>query len=43
MSPNKKNTWKKTSISFVNDKRQYTNNWLNNSLETVITILQEAA
>ena len=43
MSPNKQITWKKTIIGFVDDKRQYTNDCLNNDLDTATTHLQEAA
>ena len=33
----------KTIIGFVDDKRQYTNDWINNDLNTATTNLQEAA
>ena len=34
---------KKIIIGFVDDKRQYTNDWINNDLNTETTNLQEAA
>ena len=43
MSPNKIITWEKTIIEFVDDKRQYTNDWINNDLDTSTTHLQEVA
>ena len=33
----------KTIIGFVDDKRQYTNDWINNDFNTATTNLQEAA
>ena len=33
---------KKTIIGFVDDKRQYTNDWINTNLNTATTNLQEA-
>ena len=42
MSPNKQITWEKI-IRLVDDKRQYTNDWINNDLNTATTNLQEAA
>ena len=43
MNPNKQITWEKTIIGFVDDKRQYTNDWINNDLDTTNTNLQEAS
>ena len=43
MSPSKQITWKKTIIGFVDDKRQYTNDWINNNIDTATTNLQESA
>ena len=43
MSPNKQITWKKRIIVFVDDKRQYTNDWINNNIDTATTNLQEVA
>ena len=43
MSSNKQITWEKTIIGFVDDKRQYTNDWINNDLDTTNTNLQEAS
>ena len=43
MKPNKQIIWKKTIIGFVDDKQQYTNDWLNNCLNTTTNNLQEAA
>ena len=43
MSPNKQMTRKKPIIGFVDDKRQYTNDWMNNNIDTTTTNLQEAA
>ena len=43
MSPNKQIIWKKTIIGFVDDKKQYTNDWINNNIDIATTNLQEAA
>ena len=41
--PQQKNRLKKIIIGFVDDKRQYTNDWTNNNINTATTNLQEAA
>ena len=43
ISPNKQITWEITIIECVDDKRQYTNDWIKNDLDTATTNLQEAS
>ena len=43
VSPDKKIKWEKVIIGFVNDKRQYANDWQNNSLLTASNKLRSAA
>ena len=43
LSPDNSIKWKKTIIGFVDDKRQYTNDWKINSLFTAANKLQSAA
>ena len=41
--PQQINHLEKIIIGFVDDKRQYTNDWTNNNIDTATTNLQETA
>ena len=43
INPNNSTKWKKQIIGFVDDKRQYTNDWNINLLPTAVSKLQSTA